>query len=69
MSTQPNPFNRMSEGPEKSDSHTSGKDALFEQLIADFHERPLASPTHRETELPGLPGKIDAVIGMRLKPE
>ena len=39
--------------------------ALLEQLIADFHERPLPTPTHRETELPGLSGKIDAVIGMR----
>jgi len=39
--------------------------ALFEQLIADFHERPLPTPTHREAELPALSGKIDAVIGMR----
>jgi len=38
---------------------------LLEQLIADFHERPLPTPTHREAELPGLSGKIDAVIGMR----
>lgn len=40
-------------------------DSLFEQLIVDFHERPLPTPTHREAELPALPGKIDAVIGMR----
>ena len=39
--------------------------ALLEQLIADFHERPLPTPTHREAELPALSGKIDAVIGMR----
>ncbi len=39
--------------------------ALLEQLIADFHERPLPTPTHRKTELPGLSGKIDAIIGMR----
>ena len=39
--------------------------ALLEQLIADFHERPLPTPTHRETELPALSGKIDAIIGMR----
>lgn len=40
-------------------------DALFEQLIVDFHERPLPELTHRELELPALSGKIDAVIGMR----
>jgi predicted AAA+ superfamily ATPase len=38
---------------------------LLEQLIVDFHERPLPTPTHREVELPALSGKIDAVIGMR----
>lgn len=40
-------------------------DALFEQLIVDFHERSLPVPTHREAELPALSGKIDAIIGMR----
>jgi len=40
-------------------------DALLEQMIADFHERPLPELTHRELELPTLSGKIDAVIGMR----
>ncbi len=40
-------------------------DALFEQRIADFHERPLPELTHREAELPALSGKTDAVIGMR----
>ncbi len=40
-------------------------DSLVEQLIADFHERPLPELTHREAELPALSGKIDAVIGMR----
>ena len=40
-------------------------DTLLEQLIVDFHERPLPVPTHREVELPTLAGKIDAIIGMR----
>ena len=40
-------------------------DTLLEQLIVDFHERPLPTPTHRDVELPALSGKIDAVIGMR----
>ncbi len=40
-------------------------DTLFEQLIADFHARPLPSLTPREVKLPALDGKIDAVIGMR----
>jgi len=38
---------------------------LFEQLIADFHERSLPKLTPREITLPALPGKIDAVLGMR----
>ncbi len=38
---------------------------ILEQLIADFHERELPSLTLRQTDLPWLPGKIDAVIGMR----
>lgn len=38
---------------------------LFEQLIVDFHERPLPNLTRREVTLPALSGKIDAVIGMR----
>jgi len=40
-------------------------DALLEQIITDFHERPLPHLTRRSTGLPTLPGKIDAVIGMR----
>ncbi len=40
-------------------------DTLLEQLIADFHERPLPELTPREVALPSLPGKIDAIIGMR----
>lgn len=40
-------------------------DALIEQIIADFHERPLPELTRRTTRLPALPGKIDTVIGMR----
>ncbi len=38
---------------------------LIEQLIADFHERSLPELTFRSASLPALPGKIDAVIGMR----
>lgn len=40
-------------------------DAILEQLIADFHERPLPPLTRRHAKLPWLPGKIDTVIGMR----
>jgi predicted AAA+ superfamily ATPase len=40
-------------------------DTLLEQLIADFHERPLPQLTLRKVQLPALPGKIDAIIGMR----
>ena len=40
-------------------------DALLEQLVIDFHERPLPELTHREVALPALSGKIDAIIGMR----
>jgi uncharacterized protein len=40
-------------------------DSLIESLIGDFHERPLPRLTTRLTSLPALPGKIDAVIGMR----
>ena len=40
-------------------------ETLFEQLIVDFHERPLPDLTKRKVALPALPGKIDAVIGMR----
>jgi len=40
-------------------------EAIIEQLIADFHERPLPSLTRRYAQLPFLTGKIDTVIGMR----
>ncbi|ALP53222.1 ATPase [Candidatus Tenderia electrophaga] len=40
-------------------------DALLEQIIADFHERPLPQLTRRTVELPALTNKIDTVIGMR----
>jgi predicted AAA+ superfamily ATPase len=40
-------------------------DALFDRLIADSLERALPSPTQRDVTLPGLPGKIDVVVGMR----
>lgn len=40
-------------------------ESLIEQLIADFHERRLPPFTRRRLRLPGLPNKIDAVIGMR----
>ena len=43
----------------------AGMNALLEEIIADFHERPLPALTPRETRLPALKGKIDAVIGMR----
>lgn len=39
--------------------------ALIERIIADFHERELPDLTTRKADLPCLPGKIDAVIGMR----
>lgn len=38
---------------------------FFEDIIADFHARPLPTLTPREAALPALKGKIDAVIGMR----
>ena len=37
----------------------------IEAVVADFQERALPALTPRETSLPGLPGKADAVIGMR----
>jgi len=40
-------------------------DTLFEQLIADFHERSLPELTPRTVGISALPGKIDAIIGMR----
>jgi len=38
---------------------------LFEQIITDFHERELPDLTMRSADMPALPGKIDAIIGMR----
>ncbi len=38
---------------------------VIEQLIADFHERPLPDLTRRDARLPWLAGKIDSVVGMR----
>lgn len=40
-------------------------DHLLELIIGDFLERPLPSLTPRNVSLPALPGKVDAVIGMR----
>jgi uncharacterized protein len=40
-------------------------DELFERVIADFQARALPSLTPREVRLPSLPGKVDAVAGMR----
>jgi len=40
-------------------------DTLFEQIIADFQERPLPVLTRRDAPIPALPGKIDTIIGMR----
>ncbi len=39
--------------------------ALIEQIIADFHERPIPAFTRRQAKLPMLANKIDTVIGMR----
>ncbi len=38
---------------------------LFESLIADFQERAFPAATRRDAAPPGLPGKIDVLIGMR----
>jgi len=38
---------------------------LLEQIIHDFHERPLPDLVPREAEMPELTGKIDTIIGMR----
>lgn len=40
-------------------------DALFDRLVADSLERALPVPTRRDVALPGLPGKVDVVVGMR----
>jgi len=37
----------------------------IEAVVADFQERALPALTPRDVSLPGLPGKADAVIGMR----
>ena len=42
-----------------------GLDELFDELIADFQERDLPRVTPRDLFLPELPGKADAVVGMR----
>ncbi|MDD9943205.1 MAG: ATP-binding protein [Myxococcales bacterium] len=39
--------------------------ALIEQLIADDQERAFAETTRRRTRVPWLPGKADALVGMR----
>ncbi|MBU0500356.1 MAG: ATP-binding protein [Gammaproteobacteria bacterium] len=39
--------------------------SLIEQIIGDFLERPLPALTRRDGVLPGLPGKVDTLIGMR----
>lgn len=40
-------------------------DSLFEQIIADFHERDLPDLTFRQAKAPAVPGKINTIIGMR----
>jgi len=40
-------------------------DSFIEQLIVDYHERPLPQLSRRNINLPCLKGKIDTVIGMR----
>ena len=42
-----------------------GLDELIAGRIADFQERDLPRVTPRDLALPGLPGKADAVVGMR----
>ncbi len=39
--------------------------SIFEQLIADNESREFPNPTPRQVSIPALPGKVDAVIGMR----
>jgi len=39
--------------------------SVFDQLIADSLSRDFPLPTPRQASLPALPGKVDAVIGMR----
>lgn len=41
------------------------KQDTIEALVADFHPRSLPRPSPRDTALPALPGKADAVVGMR----
>jgi hypothetical protein len=43
----------------------TGPGELIDRLIADFQERELPRITRRDLSLPGLPGKADAVVGMR----
>ncbi len=38
---------------------------LADQVVADFQDRELPQPTARRVGLPSLPGKADAVVGMR----
>jgi predicted AAA+ superfamily ATPase len=40
-------------------------DSTLERLIAEFQERPLPATHAREVRLPGVPGKADALLGMR----
>lgn len=38
---------------------------VIEELVADFEGKALPELTPRQLELPGLPGKVDVVVGMR----
>lgn len=38
---------------------------ILETIIAEFRERPLPKPVPRDIELPSLPGRAPAIIGMR----
>ena len=40
-------------------------DGVIDEIIADTESRPLAAPTLREAALPRLPGKVDAIVGVR----
>ncbi len=37
----------------------------IDALVADFQDRDLPALTPRRLRLPGMPGKVDAVVGMR----
>jgi hypothetical protein len=38
---------------------------LFQSILVEAEALPVPSPTRRDVVLPALPGKADAVVGMR----